>query len=377
MYHIQETKKKGATHIIAVMSGNFVQRAEPAIASKFERARVAAALGVDLVIELPFVYSTAVSERFARGAVSILETTGVVSMLSFGSESGDIEALEKTANAVQDARVKRRIKQLSEMGDSFPAAQAKALEVFYPELSKLVYGPNNILAIDYLKALGWLQSEMKPVTVKRKGAEHDGEGISDSVASAKKIRELVRLRTEYSHLLPKESELMLLDAVAAGRISCGLERIESAVLYRLRHMSKEELNLLPDAASGLGDRLFQAACTASTIDELYELAKTKRYTMSRVRRAVLAALLDISEADYSPLPYIRLLAIGRGGEEVLRAMKRRCKLPVAGSLPEIIALGGVAAKTAMRESAVTDIYNLTLMKRGPKGEDFTTKLFKL
>ena len=367
----------GATHIVAVMSGNFVQRAEPAIVSKFERARVAAASGVDLVIELPFAYSTAVSERFARGAISLLEATGVVSRLSFGCESGDTDDIRKAAEAVRDARVIRRIKQLSEMGDSFPAAQSKALEVFYPELAKLVHDPNNLLAIDYCKALRESGSEMEPTAVRRVGAGHDDDGASDSIASAKKIRELVRQKKEYSGFLPKESELMLLDAAVAEKLSDGLGRIESAVLMKLRQMTKEECNQLPDAASGLGDRLFQAAGSASSIEELYELTKTRRYTMSRVRRAVLAALLGVSEADYSSIPYIRLLAIGDRGEEVLRAMKRRCKLPVKSSLSEIVALGGIAAKTAQRESDVTDIFNLTLTKRGPKGEDFTTKLFKL
>jgi len=377
LYHIEETKKKGATHIIAVMSGNFVQRAEPAVVGKFERARVAASLGVDLVIELPFMYSTAVSERFARGAVSVLEATGAVSTLSFGSESGDIHSLALAEDAVRDAKVRRRIKLLTEMGDSYPAAQAKALQVFYPGLAGLVAEPNNLLALGYIKALRDIGSSMSPVTVERRGAKHDGGEAAGAFASARMIRELVALRAGFGQLLPKESELMLLDAIAAGRISEGLQRIESTVLFCLRRMTRQEANLLPDASTGIGDRLFQAAQTASSVEELYRLVKTKRYTMSRVRRAVIAALLGVTEADYYSIPYLRLLAIGAGGEEILRVMKRRCKLPVAASLSEIEELGGVAKETAERESAVTDIYNLTLAKRAPKGEDYTTKLFKL
>lgn len=377
LYHIEETKRRGATHIVAVMSGNFVQRAEPALIGKFDRARIAAQQGVDLVVELPVAYATASSERFAFGAVSVLDALGVVDTLSFGSEAGDAALLETAAEAVVDARVIRRTKQLTEIGESYPSARMKALEVFYPHVSKLVAEPNNILGIDYIKALKKLDSRIQPLTIKRKDTAHDGEETGEHIASASRIRDIVLQRGGFSRFVSREMELTLLDATIAGRLSGGMERIESAVLMKLRGMEREEMHLLPDADSGLGDRLYNASRTAGSIVELYDLTKTKRYTMSRVRRAVLSAVLDITEEDYTSIPYVRLLAIGEKGEELLRAMRKRCLLPVSHSLQELISLKGIAAETAKRESRATDIFSLTLQKRAPAGEDFTTKLFKL
>lgn len=374
-YHLEATKNMGATHTVAVMSGNFVQRAEPAIVNKFDRARIAASMGVDLVLELPLAFSTAVSERFAYGAISMLDALGVVNTLSFGSESGDISQLNQTVEALQDARVIRRIKQLTEVGESYPSAQEKALEVFYPELSVVVTGANNILAIDYIKALKKLNSNIEPFTIERYGAKHDSDEISYSIASASRIRDIVRQRGGFASLVPHECELMLLDAIVSSRVSGSLERIESAILFKLRGMTNEQMNLVPDAATGLGDRLYKAVQSAASIEELYEMTKTKRYTMSRIRRVVLNAFLDIIEKDYVTIPYIRILAIGPNGSDILRAMKRKCNLKVSGSITEITALRGIAAETILKEVRSTDIYNLTLTKRGPTGEDYTTKLF--
>ena len=375
LFHLDETRKKGATHIVAVMSGCFTQRGEPAVISKFERARVAAILGVDLVIELPLAYATASSERFAFGAVSLLDSLGVIKTLSFGSESGNIYKLRSAADAVSDSRVIRRTKQLTEMGENYPAARNKAIEVFYPDIAKIIQLPNNILGIDYLKALNRTKSHMNPVTVKRMGAEHNGERVSGNFASAAKIRELIIEQDDFSGLVPKESELSLLDAAISGKISFGMDRIESAVLMKLRGMTREAMNLIPDASTGLGDRLFNSIGEASSIESLYSMAKTKRYTMSRVKRAVTAALFNITEADYIPHPYIRMLAIGKNGGDILREMKKKCNIPVSGSVTELIELKGSAAKTIKRECQATDIYNLTLDKRGPASEDFITKLF--
>ena len=377
VYHLEATKAMGATHLVAVMSGNFVQRAEPAIVSKFDRARIAASLGVDLVIELPLAYASAVSERFAFGAVSLLNALGVVDSMSFGSESGDISLLMQTSEALEDARVIRRIRQLTEVGENYPSAQEKALEVFYPELSHIVAGPNNILALDYIKALRKTGSSIEPLTVPRRGAGHDDIDIdlSYNIASASRIRDIISQRGYFGSLVPHECELAMLDAIVAGRISGSFERIESAVLYKLRGLSKEQFSELPEASTGLGDRLYNAVQTASSIEELYELTKTRRYTMSRVRRAVLMAFMDISVKDYTSIPYIRLLAIGPNGGDILKAMKKKCSLAVSGSPLELIELRGIAADTIRKEARATDIYNLTLGKRGPTGEEYTTRLY--
>ncbi|NMA06363.1 MAG: nucleotidyltransferase family protein [Ruminococcaceae bacterium] len=374
-YHLSETVKSGITHTIAVMSGNYVQRADTAILNKFDRAAIAVRCGVDLVLELPTIWSTASAERFAMSSVSILEALNCVDYLSFGSESGDIELLKKTADSTDDSRVVKRTKQLTEMGDSYPLARMKALEVFYPELAKVITSPNNILGIEYIKALRATSKRIVPMTVKRTGASYHSDEITDGFASASKIRELIMNRGAFGRLVPRESEISILDATISNKISGGLKAIESAILMTLRDKDRDYFSLIPDSTGGLGDRIFNAVENATSLEDLYGKAKTKRYTMSRVKRGILTSFLGITEKDYTSVPYIRILAIGSKGEELLSKIKKSANLPISHSLLDIKNLRGVSEQLALKESRFTDIFNLTLTKVAPKGEEYTNKLF--
>ncbi len=377
-YQIERLRELGATHIVAVMSGSFVQRSEPAIFPKFERAMTAARNGVDLVIELPVAYAISSSERFGFGAVSILDSLGCVDKLCFGSEAGYMDPLVAAKEAIADRKVQKRTAELMELGDSYPKARQKAIEVFYPDIADVVKTPNNILGLDYLKAIDRLASEIEPMTIGRKYVEHDSMEVVSGFASASFVRNEIYQKNDISAFVPVATRKAYFDGAKNGRISRTLKAIESAVLFKLRLMTVADFKRLPDSDNGLGERLYAASCIASSLEELYDLTKTKCFTMSRVKRLVLYAFLGIDKTfyDYS-VPYIRVLAVGEGGEEILSAADKNCKLPMSQSLITLSETSAAAAKFAKAEVMATDIYNLTLYPRGSTGEDFKQRLFRL
>lgn len=378
LYHIAQTRAAGASHIIAVMSGNFVQRAEPAILSKFLRAEMAARCGADLVIELPVPYALGASERFARGAISLLAALGCVDMLSFGSEYGAVSPLAAAAQAMDHPAVVVRAKALREQGLTYPKAQREAVaERFGLETAAILDGPNNLLAAEYLRALAVLAPDIAPFTVRRRGVGHDGVEGNGAFASAARIRNGLAAGQDVSAWIPEASAEIISKLTSAGAVSGGLEKIERAVLLKMREFPSEHWAALPGCADGLGNRLHRAAARADSLEELYQKAKTARYTMSRVRRAVTCALLDLDESYDFPPPYARLLAIGPGGEELLNKMAKTASLPVSASLRRLMAAGPEAKKTALAEARATDLFGLTLGRVAPVGMDFTTKLYKV
>lgn len=377
-YHIEQTKEAGADAVIAIMSGSFVQRGEPALLSKFSRAKTAVQCGVDLVLELPVPYATASSERFAEGAVATAQALGCVGLLSFGSECKEMDTLAQAAAAVSEPAVVARTKELYEQGDSYPVARRAAVaEIFGEPLSAVLDSPNNLLAVDYIKALQKLRSDIRPFTVARQGAAHDGDGQQDGFASASEIRKRVRAGQDVAALVPPAAAQELEAQRAAGAIGGGWALIERLVLHKLRGMQKEEMAALPDCADGLGHRLYAASADAASIETLCRRAKTRRYTLSRVRRAVTAAVLGIDAAYYTPPPYARILAIGEKGLDILGAMKTSATVPFSHDIALLAKQGPDAQRTAMAEIRATDLFALTTEKIGPRGQDYTQKLFKV
>ncbi|MEA4912914.1 MAG: nucleotidyltransferase family protein [Oscillospiraceae bacterium] len=402
-YQIEQIKKNGATHVVAVLSGSFVQRAEPAIVSKFERARLAVLGGADLVVELPVQYATASAERFAHAAVFLLRALGCVDTISFGSECGDLALLQRAADAIADADVVRLTREFCETGMPYPAAREKVVEKLYgEEVSAVLRSPNNLLGVEYLKALRLEKSRITPTTILREGAAHDKDETDGLFASAKFLREQVRAGADIINYVPFETKCALEKANADGKLSGGLEALAQAILFQLRTMTAEELRALPDCTDGLGDRLYTATQQYGELPAVLEAAKTKRYTMSRVRRAALCALLGIRPADYFDPPYIRLLAIGRYGEELLARIGKTKKLPMSASLlsllrdgqrlqragkgnesdmtrevEEIVRDGREMERCARLEAHATDIFNLSLEKPAVRGRDFSTPLYRV
>lgn len=366
-YHIEKTKELyGATHIAVVMSGNFTQRGDTAIFDKFRRTEIALKYGADLVIELPVAYALGSAEQFAAGAVSLLNSLGCVEMISFGSECGDVSLLEETAGAVMFAQQNDDFFAYMRSGDSYPVALQKTIEKYYEEdIIDALTAPNNTLAVEYLKALSEYGSSIKPVTIKRVGTQHDSGKTSGYYASAAQIRRSIMSGEDIRAFVP---ELPAAYDTDYADIRC----LETAILAKLRTMSPEELEKAPNVLMGLENRIYKAARASTNLAELYMLVKTKRYTMSRIRRIIMAEFIGIKKSDLkgSP-PYVRILGMNSKGKEILSAAE--CSLPMDTSLRPLSEMGNRAARTASLEARAGDLYALAFQKKRVCGLDYTAK----
>lgn len=361
-YLIEQTRAAGATHIAAVMSGNFVQRGDAAVFDKFTRARVALENGVDLVIELPERVSLTAAEGFAKGAVDIITALGCADMLAFGSESGDIAALREASGAIEYAVRSDEFSELIKRGKSYPAALSETLRIFYTEdVSETIACPNNTLAIEYLNALDNCGSTIEPFTVKRLGAAHDSISAENAhYASGSALRKKILAGEDVSSAAP---------AVSAP--AADISRLERAILAQLRLMSADDFESIYDCANGLGARLHKAVRSAGSLGELYFLTKTKRYTLARIRRAVLCGFLGISRDFALEKPaFIRVLGMNERGREILAAA--HCDLPIDTSLKALSKKSREASRQANFTAHCTDIYALCFEKPLRCGTDFTT-----
>lgn len=361
-YQLEQTRALGATHIVAVMSGNFTQRGDVAIFDKYARARTALENGADLVLELPTRFSLSAAEGFARGAVSIIEALGCVDMLSFGSECGDVAALKEAAGASEYAVHTDEFKEAMRRGASFPAALADTVKNFYTaDVYEVLSSPNNTLGVEYIKALDDIGSFIQPVTVQRSGADHDSDEESQRFASASLIRRKILGGAEYSAFAP------VIDEPVAD-----IKRLETAILAKLRGMRQSEYESVYDAAQGLGERLYKAVRRANSLEELYLFTKTRRYTLARIRRAVLCCLLDIDKKLLSePIAYIRILGMNARGREILSAAQ--CGLPIDTSLKNLSKQSREAHRQAAQEERWGDIYSLAFEKPRQCGYEFTAR----
>ena len=369
-YQLEQTKLAGATHTVAVMSGNFVQRGEPAIALKQARVKMALANSIDLVIELPLPWATANANTFALGAVSLLNALGVIDMLSFGSESGDVTLLKSTAEAVDSKQVNSEaIKAHLADGISFASAREAAVrELFGGTVADILKSPNDTLAVEYIRAIKNLNSAMKPFAVKRFGAEHDQTGTDSLFASASQIRKNLLAGSEYEQYLPKPSAEILAKEIEAERAPADYTLLETAVLCALRKMTAEQIAIAPDISEGIENRIFEAARSAVNLEQLFSLAKTKRYAHARIRRIVLHSFLGVDSADCERLPpYIRVLGLSLKGRELLRTARKSAVLPIIMKAADIFALDERAKRVFALECRAADIFALSLPKPLPCG----------
>lgn len=364
---IEQTRAAGATHVLAIMSGSFTQRGGVAIFDKFTRAKTALENGVDLVIDLPARFSLTSAAGFARGAVDIAAALGCVDMLAFGSESGDIAALKEASGAIEYTVHTAEFDELIQRGNSYPAALQKALKQFYTDdVAELIASPNNTLAIEYLNALDTRGSAIEPFTVRRYGAGHD-EDFDESSASQSEflsgsaIRRLIAEGKDYSKYAP---------LVAAP--SADISRLERAVLANLRALRPSDLERVADCAGGLGDRLYKAIRKGNSLSGIYFMTKTKRYTLARIRRAVLCGFLGIDkEISRERCAYIRVLGMNARGKEILSAAN--CTLPIDTSLKALSKTSPEARRQAEFEARLTDIYGLAFAEPPVCGVDYTSK----
>ncbi len=375
-YQINSTRARGATHVVACMSGNFTQRGECAILPKHTRAKAALLGGADLVVELPLPYAVSSAERFAFGGVSILNALGCVELLSFGSECGDAMQLENAARALDHPDFSPVLKKHLKEGTVFPRARQLALhEALGDETAEVLSHPNNTLGVEYIKALHRLNSGIAPMTIPRKGAAHESDSASGAFASASLLRRrMLEDDKSWTGYVPQDAADLYRAEVSDGHAPCTLMRLERAVLARLRALPREAFTRFPDVTEGLEGRIYKAVRAATGLDELYSLIKSKRYTLSRVRRMVLCAFLGVETARLlQPPPYIRVLGFNARGAEILARAKDTASLPVGTSLADMVRLGGDGKRFAELEAAATDLFVLCAPDAQACGLDFTMK----
>ena len=309
--------------VVCVMSGDFVQRGSPAVYSKFARAEAAVRCGADLVLELPLPWSLSSAEGFARGAVGLLGSLGVVTHLSFGSECGELDPLQRVAEALLDPLLGEDLRAELRSGIPFAAVARRV-----GALAELLQAPNNILAVEYLKAIYDQRLELHPLTVLRTGAQHDrfAEG---NIRSASELRMRIGAGEDVSAFLPRAAAEIFAREKMRGRGPILPEALESALLSRLRMLPQTVYNALPGATEGLGNSLYRAAHEEPTLDGVLAAAKSKRYALARIRRMTMCAALGVTAGmDGGTPPYARVLAIGAQGRELLRAIDMRASVPV-------------------------------------------------
>lgn len=308
--------------IVCLMSGNFVQRGKPAILHKSVRAEAAVRCGADLVLELPVTAALSSAEGFAAGGVSIL--SGVCDRLCFGAETADTEALISVAKALLTKEFSDRLRQELDKGLSFPAARQAALEQMGID-GCIITSPNNILAVEYCKAILAQNSAMEPLVILREGNYHDAAPDPEN-PSATALRQLMYNGQNWSSFVPAEALACFQDA-ALHMLAAG----EPAILYRLRTMTDSEFEALPYGSEGLWRKLMHAARKEATLEDILNTSKSKRYTRTRLDRMVMCAFLGLTQKDMeTPAPYTRVLAFNDKGREILKKARQFGEFPNIG-----------------------------------------------
>ncbi len=363
---IEEARKHGAEAVVAVMSGNFVQRGDTAVISKFLRTKQALECGVDLVVELPTYRAMATAQKFAEGSMEILENIGINTLI-FGSECGETERIMKTAYCVRSLEFKALMREQLDLGFTPAKARETAIEALCGN-GELLRSPNDTLAVEYVCAAKQLNSKMKFIAVKRQGVNHDSNNTNGEFCSASALREMILSgkieRT--AKYMPEKAYEILKTAYENGKIS-DLKILETTILSTLRTISKDDYKALPDISEGIENRLFSAARMGRSLPELLVYAATKRYTNARLRRLVLAAFLGEKATEIPEnVPYIRVLGCNATGAEVLKTARKQSKIPV---IMRSTALKG--NPTFEFENKATDIYALSQINPDKCGEEFT------
>ena len=368
-WQLAELRRRGAEAIVCAMSGNFTQRGDFAILRKHIRAEAAVRGGADLVLELPLPWATASAETFAQGGVEVLAATGVVDTLAFGSECADTAQIIRVANALCSDDFAAVLKAELAKGDSFAAARQRAAETLCGGDAAILAQPNDILGIEYGKALRG--TALAPLALPRVGAMHDGEPAGE-YASASYIR--AHLARGAERLMAPAMLRLYEQEAELGRAPVRRETVERAILAQLRTMTEDDFAIYDEGSEGLYHRFYHAR-GAATIGTLLEAVKTKRYAHARLRRMVLSMYLGVKpENRRLRVPYIRVLAMNDKGKYLLHEMRKKADLPVLIKPADARELSPEAQRLMEMEARATDLYALAYsdLRQSAGGSEWTT-----
>lgn len=389
LYHLENSKKiTGVNYTIAVISGNFTQRGSTSLIDKWTKTQIALQNGIDLVIELPLLYSISSAENFAEGAIKILNSLNIVDYISFGAETNDISILNNIANVLYKEPKDYKNLLLHELskGISFPKARENALLMYLRDIRKygnILSNPNNILGIEYLKALKKLHSNIMPITVKRLEVGYNDLSYKNNIASATAIRNIVKNNAFdlLQNLVPQNTFNILMENMKIGHIIPDLSIFERQIIYNLRKMSLQEISNLADVSEGLENSIKNTANSCNSIVEFLNQIKSKRYTQTRLQRTLLYSLLGITKQDISiskkATPYIRVLGFNEKGKYMISEIsKQNKKLDIITSVKKYMDISNNKTSKYMLEKDIwaTNIYTLGYEYDSFASLDYTHKL---
>lgn len=368
-YLIKEAQKQGS--VVCVISGNFVQRGDCAIAEKRIRALACLRAGADLVIELPVLWSMSTAQNFALGGVSALVNAGCKKIM-FGSECGDVNELLEAAEILASNEFQALVSKKLESGITFAAARQLAAEELGVKKG-LLEGVNNNLGLEYILAAKSLEAEIEFETVTRKGAAHDSMEEAEFVSASLLREKLLQGDFEFCK---KYMSGDILELFGKENLS-NIKKIEPAILAILRTKTQNMLKELPDLSEGLENKLFSSISLATSLEELYNEMKVKRYTLARIRRLVLSAFIGADNLFFmKPIPYIRVLGFNKNGEAFMREIFKNCAVPVINRAADVLKLDPAAKQVFETEARATDLYLLSLEKPQKCGLEYTSKIIK-
>ena len=376
---IEKLRAAGAESVTIIMSGDFCQRGLPATFSKFSRAKSALVCGADLVIELPLPWSVSSAEKFAEGAVSIAAALGCIDTICFGSETDDCSILENIASLFCDPCFDASIKDELSTGESYPTVRSRLASQQISGAAEILAEPNNILAIEYIKAIIKQKSKIKPFVIKRIGAGHHSNTLRDGIASGSFIRDSITSGDEdlLASAVPLEAYKLYQAEIKNGAI-LDEKAFSLSLMTALRLLPPAKFSLLASAGGeGLGELMFKSVSSCSNADELYSKMKSKRFTHSRIRRLALEGYLGITKVLPDFPPYIRVVGSTDAGLRVLSQAKVTATLPIISSLKSAMDENEQCRQVAELTAKAASLYGLCLKIPTTAAREFTEKFIKV
>ena len=392
LYHLEQAKKvTGSNYSVAILSGNFTQRGSSAIVDKWSRTEMALKSGIDLVIELPVLYATSSAENFADGAIRILDSLKVVDYVAFGSENSNIDILDDIAKVLHEEPKLYKSILANELkkGVSFPKARESAIISYFSNDQKytnILSSPNNILGIEYIKALKKYKSVIKPISIPRFEAGHNDITYSGNIASATAIRNIIKNGSfnVLKRLLPQASYEILLDNIKQGHVIPDLSVFEHQIIYNLRKMSESEIADLPDVAEGLEFSIKKSSNSCNNISDFLNTIKSKRYTTTRIQRILLYSLLGITKKDMALSkkvnPYVRVLGLNSRGKFLISEIaKANPKLEIITSVKRFLDNSSNKNLKLLLDKDIfaTNVYTIGYTFDSCSNLDFTKKIITI
>lgn len=391
LLHLEKSKKIcGAQYSVCIMSGNFVQRGNTSIVNKWAKAEMALKSGVDLVLELPTVYSISSAENFAEGAIKLLNSLKIVDTVSFGSENSDINVLNRISSILQE-EPKQYLELLNselKKGLSFPKARENAILLYLNDEKYLniLNQPNNTLAIEYLKALKKYKSHISPISVKREKVFYNSNCIVDEYASATAIRNMI-IHEQFNDIrkvVPTSSYNLLMDEIEKGHLVIDISKFEKEILYAIRRLSADDIKNIPEVTEGLENAIKNASNSCNNLAELINIVKSKRYTQTRIQRILLYILLNITKKDMylsrKNIPYARILGYSPQGKELISEIYRaNPKITLITSVKNFLDSSNNKTYKYMlnKDILATNIYTLAYNNNSTANLDYTKKIVTL